>query len=59
MPAHTHTQNASVNDSDQGGISQGHPGEPTVAVTSSSTGGGGAHTIVQPYIVVYMWKRTA
>ena len=26
-----------------------------------STGGGGAHThdIVQPYIVVYMWKRTA
>ena len=29
------------------------------AVTSSSTGSGNAHTIVQPYIVVYMWKRTA
>ena len=33
----------------------------TVSTTSSSanTGGGGAHNILQPYIVVYMWKRTA
>ena len=31
------------------------------AATTGSTGGGGAHThdIVQPYIVVYFWKRTA
>lgn len=27
--------------------------------TNQSTGGGGAHTNLQPYIVVYMWKRTA
>ena len=27
--------------------------------TNQSTGGGGAHTNVQPYFVVAMWKRTA
>jgi hypothetical protein len=27
--------------------------------STSSTGGGGAHNNLQPYIVVYMWNRTA
>ena len=28
-------------------------------IDTSSVGGGAAHNILQPYIVVYMWKRTA
>jgi len=28
-------------------------------MTAKTTGGGQAHSNVQPYIVVYMWKRTA
>ena len=27
--------------------------------TNQTTGGGGAHANVQPYVVVYLWKRTA
>lgn len=27
--------------------------------TNQNTGGGGAHSILNPYIVVYIWKRTA
>jgi hypothetical protein len=63
MPAHTHT--TSGNDANDPGalihdIDQ-KSGSATETHTSNSTGGGGAHThdIVQPYIVVYFWKRTA
>ena len=60
IPAHTHTVAASTNDSDESGVSQGHTIN-TTNVSTSSTGGGGAHThdIVQPYITAYMWRRTA
>ena len=61
IPAHTHTYSL---ESGTGG------GPPTTGGgygtgTTGSTGGGGGHThtlansIVQPYIVVYFWKRTA
>ena len=62
-PAHTHTISRNVTDSGTGttGVVAGSEGQSTV--TTASTGGGGGHThtgnAVQPYIVVYFWKRTA
>ena len=60
MPAHTHnygksTTSESMSIDDISGLR----GAATTA--TSSTGGGSAHThpIVQPYITVYFWKRTA
>jgi hypothetical protein len=34
-------------------------GVTATTATNQNTGGGGAHANVQPYIVVYMWRRTA
>jgi len=59
LPAHTHNFTAmqdtgnSVNRT--GGGDLGAPG----TVATASTGGDTAHTIVQPFLVVHMWKRTA
>ena len=63
MPSHTHEITA-------GGISGSGVEESSPNtqgnITTSATGGGGGHThttpemdVVQPYIVVYFWKRTA
>ena len=63
MPAHTHTHNR-ASGSAAGGGDQAY-GNSLSSETTGSTGGGGGHThtlsnsIVQPYIVVYFWKRTA
>ena len=58
IPAHTHNSNFISTGSGSPGVSTAGAYAATTSVTSS-TGGGGAHTIVQPYIIVYMWKRTA
>lgn len=60
MPAHTH--NLSLNaSSTAGGVAHYFAGNGagSSSPATTSTGGGGAHNNLQPYIVVYMWNRTA
>jgi hypothetical protein len=58
MPAHTHSYTKTGNILGSGGDAIEN-GPSTGTSDSSSTGGGAAHSIMNPYITVYMWKRTA
>ena len=58
MPAHSH--NVSTGDTGPGGGSLVYRATSgAFPQATSSTGSGEAHNNLQPYIVVYMWKRTA
>ena len=60
IPAHTHTYGKSTT-TESMSIHDISGLRGAATTNTGSTGGGGAHThdIVQPYIVVYFWKRTA
>jgi microcystin-dependent protein len=66
MPSHNHTDGSYnalgiVNDTNTAVSTDATVGELNLVNTGTlqATGGGSAHTIMNPYIVVHMWKRTA
>lgn len=61
MPSHTHTVTHGLSNSGSTPTIGTHDTSAGESTTTSATGSGSAHThdIMQPYIVVYFWKRTA
>jgi len=59
IPAHTHAIGAADGAASTAYAIPASLGTAYSDIVSKSTGGGGAHNNLQPYIVVYMWKRTA
>jgi len=68
IPSHTHTASISSTTTTGDNNNQGAGGRPYMRIgsdnggltaTTASTGGGGAHSNLQPSKTLYIWKRTA
>jgi hypothetical protein len=58
LPSHTHNSNFVTGGTGVSGVNTAGNYDAATNATSA-TGGGGAHNNLQPYIVAYMWRRTA
>ena len=64
LPSHNHTiasnnsgANNNLHHSNNSFVAVGDGTSSTATVTSNATGSGSAHSILNPYIVAYMWRR--
>ena len=60
LPSHTHSLSIGGHTTADGTTRfEGSNAAQTATGTTAATGSGAAHSIMNPYIAVYMWKRTA